>query len=106
MLFTSGSFTFYYIFVYFVILGSAILFSVGRSLQFGWSMLNAGGLPPFSGFFIKLKAIIRIDGIISFLLLSASGLALSSYLRVLLNRRLNYTNTSPILIFSLFIGVV
>lgn len=106
MLFTGGSFTYYYLFVYFIILGSVILHRVCPSVQFGWALLNAGGLPPFSGFFIKLKAILLIESILTFLLLCARGLALVSYIRVLLNRRLRSSNTSPVLIVSMFIGVV
>ena len=57
---TNGSFSAYYLGIYFVILAAVVYFRARASIQFGWALLNAGGLPPLSGFIIKLKAILNI----------------------------------------------
>lgn len=106
ILYTSGSFTFYYLFVYFLVLGAVVLYRLNASIQFGWTLLNAGGLPPFSGFMIKMKAILNIRNAISILLVRASGLALASYVRIMLNSRLKPGTTSLVLYFTLLVGLV
>lgn len=107
VLFTSGSFTYYYLLVYFLVLSSVVAYrAVASSLQFGWALLNAGGLPPFSGFMIKLKAILHIKSSIVVVLVGASGLALASYVRVLLNTCLKTGIVSPFFVSSMAVGIV
>ena len=103
---TTGVFTFYYLFVYYIVLRAVVLYRAVASIQFGWALLNAGGLPPFSGFIIKLKAILHIKGSIVVLLLGASGLALSSYIRLLLNTRLKSGPRTGFLVVTLAAGRV
>ena len=81
----SGFFSFYYLSVYFAILGVVVYYSTLNTFNFGWALLNAGGLPPLSGFMIKFKAILQIKSRIRVLLVSSSGLALGSYIRILMN---------------------
>lgn len=103
---TSGVFTIYYLFVYYIVLGAVIWYSLVGSLLFGWALLNAGGLPPFSGFIIKLKAILHIKGSIVVVLVGARGLALSSYIRLLLNTRMKQSPRAVFLLVSMFVGRV
>lgn len=103
---TSGQFSFYYLSVYFVILGAVIYFSAYRTSLFGWSLLNAGGLPPLSGFIIKYKAILNIKSAISFCLVGFSGLALVSYVRLLVNARFSRSSPSVLFFFSSTLGLV
>lgn len=81
----SGVFCVYYLAVYFVILGAVVYYSTKNTLHFGWALLNAGGLPPLSGFIIKFKAILQIKSRFIVLLVASSGLALGSYVRILMN---------------------
>nr|AKS04350.1 NADH dehydrogenase subunit 2 [Parasagitta elegans]AKS04361.1 NADH dehydrogenase subunit 2 [Parasagitta elegans]AKS04392.1 NADH dehydrogenase subunit 2 [Parasagitta elegans] len=81
----SGFFCVYYLAVYFVIMGVVVYYSTLNSLNFGWALLNAGGLPPLSGFMIKFKAIMQIKSWTVVLLVASSGLALGSYVRILMN---------------------
>ena len=81
----SGIFSIYYLSVYFAILGVVVYYSTLNTFNFGWALLNAGGLPPLSGFMIKFKAILQIKSRIRVLLVSSSGLALGSYIRILMN---------------------
>lgn len=106
VLYTSGSFTFYYLLVYFFVLGSVVLYRINASIQFGWALLNAGGLPPFSGFVIKMKAILNIQTFYIILLVGSSGVALASYIRILLNTRLKSGVPPSFLYFTLFVGIV
>ena len=71
--------------MYFVIMGVVVYYSTLNSLNFGWALLNAGGLPPMSGFMIKFKAIIQIKTWTIVVLVASSGLALGSYVRILMN---------------------
>nr|AKS04397.1 NADH dehydrogenase subunit 2 [Parasagitta elegans] len=106
VLVTSGWFSFYFLAIYFVVLGAVVLFSRSASVQFGWALLNAGGLPPFSGFIIKLKAILNIKNILVLLLVGSSGLALCSYVRLCLNSRMKAEPVSGALVASCGVGMV
>lgn len=99
-------FAFYYLLVYCFVLRAVVLYRVVASVQFGWALLNAGGLPPFSGFIIKLKAILHIKGRMVVLLVSARGLALTSYIRLLLNARLVSGPSSSFLVATIVAGIV
>merc|ERR1712126_581642 len=50
----------FFIFIYFSILIPIVYFLKTRTKNFFLGMINAGGLPPFSGFIIKLKALLYI----------------------------------------------
>lgn len=102
----TGSFSVYYLGVYFVVLGAVVYFSAKATVQFGWALVNAGGLPPFSGFIIKLKAILNIKNSFALLLVSASGLALCSYVRLIMNARLKAEPVSGVLMVACGVGIV
>nr|AKS04150.1 NADH dehydrogenase subunit 2 [Parasagitta elegans] len=103
---TNGFFTFYYISVYFIVLSAVILYSALASTQFGWALLNAGGLPPFSGFMIKLKAILHIKSGVVVLLVGSSGIALTTYMRILLNTRMKTDPWSWFVVSTMAVGSV
>nr|YP_003433818.1 NADH dehydrogenase subunit 2 [Flaccisagitta enflata]BAI68184.1 NADH dehydrogenase subunit 2 [Flaccisagitta enflata] len=95
-----------YMFIYFIILAPVIFYLYSSSLNFFFSMLNVAGLPPFSGFIIKVKAILSLSKKKAFLFLSASGIALSSYSRLLLNKSFSKDKLSFLTLFSLLVGMV
>nr|AKS04237.1 NADH dehydrogenase subunit 2 [Parasagitta elegans] len=106
VLVTNGSFSAYYLSIYFVVLAAVVYFSASASLQFGWALLNAGGLPPLSGFIIKLKAILNIENWLAVILVGSSGLALCSYVRILLNARLDSEPNTTSLMVACMVGLV
>ena len=68
--------------------------------------MNAGGLPPFSGFMIKLKAITYIKKKIAIIFLSARVTALACYSRIMLNSKYKTDKVSLLTIYSLIVGIV
>lgn len=77
-----------YIIIYFVILFTLIVFIKRNTLDFSLSLINAGGLPPFSGFALKIKAIIILEIGLGVALLAARALALVSYTRLIVHTKL------------------
>ena len=74
--------------------------------NFFWGIINAGGIPPFSGFIIKLKALISMKKKRALLFVSASVLALSCYSRIILNTYYKKEKLGLITYFSLIVGIV
>nr|AKS04366.1 NADH dehydrogenase subunit 2 [Parasagitta elegans] len=103
---TNGSFSSYYLTIYFIVLASVVFFSFSASMLFGWALLNAGGLPPLSGFIIKLKAILNIKNWLSVVLVGSSGLALCSYVRILMNARLKAEPMTISVMVACSVGLV
>merc|ERR1712200_110432 len=71
-----------------------------------WALLNAGGLPPLTGFVIKLKGLLRLPARLGGCLLAARGVALCSYSRFLVNGRFKSLQVTPSLIGGSALGVV
>ena len=94
----------FFLFIYFIILMPIIKFLKTKSKNFLWGILNAGGLPPFSGFIIKLKAIISIKKKGAFIFIRASAVALSCYSRIILNSYYSSGKINKITYFSLLVG--
>ena len=66
---------------------------------FALAILNAGGLPPMTGFMIKLRALFTVRAYITVLLLIGRGAALVSYVRLFLRTRMRCrTPPLPILV--------
>ena len=80
--------------------------SSSPSLSLGWALLNAGGLPPLTGFVIKLKGLLRLPARLGGCLLAARGVALCSYSRFLVNGRFKSLQVTPSLIGGSALGVV
>nr|AKS03996.1 NADH dehydrogenase subunit 2 [Spadella cephaloptera] len=54
-------------------------------MSMSWNLLNLGGLPPFWGFWVKLKPLMILNMISIPVLLSASMMTLYAYIRLLLS---------------------
>lgn len=68
--------------------------------------MNAGGLPPLTGFVIKLKGLLRLPGRLGGSLLAARGLALCSYTRFIVNCRYRSLKITPSLVGGSCLGLV
>ena len=101
-----GGFTYYYLSLYFVVLGLVVAWAPYPSLSLGWALLNAGGLPPITGFVIKLKGLLRLPARLGGCLLAASGVALCSYSRFLVNGRFKSLLVTPSLVAGSLLGAV
>jgi len=77
-----------------------------KRTDFALSLLNAGGLPPFTGFVWKLKAVRSVHFKIASGMLLGRGLALVSYSRILLNHRDDKVRVSPLVGASMVVGLV
>ena len=69
-------------------------------------MINAGGLPPFSGFIIKLKALLYMKKKIALLFISARAVALSCYSRIMLNNSYRRDKVRTVTLITLVVGIV
>ena len=92
--------------MYFLILTPVIKYMQVNSREFLMSLINAGGLPPFTGFIMKLKALKILATEIAVALLAGRGVALSSYTRMLLNSTFRKTALTGLLSFALLVGAV
>ena len=92
--------------IYFIVLAPIVLFMQTTSRNFLLSLIRGGGLPPFTGFIIKLNALKRISSKLGALLIIGRGLALRSYARILLNHTFKYRKIRLGLIVRIFAGIV
>jgi len=90
--------------VYFVILVTLIVFIKRNTLNFSLSLINAGGIPPFSGFAMKVKAIMVLEIGTGVALLIARALALASYTRLIVHTKL--TTKRFWQLPALFVGIM
>ena len=95
-----------YFLVYSIIIIPVCYSMKNPSKNFFIRILNIGGLPPFSGFIIKLKAIISISKKTSLMFLAASLVALTSYSRIIFNHKYKKDKINAITFFSLLVGIV
>lgn len=102
----TGGLIWYYILIYFIILRPIIIYINRRSPNFSFSLFNLAGVPPFSGFAIKIKAILQVKRHLAFLMVIGSAIALVSYTRILINANYELANTRRLLFFPLLIGLV
>ena len=105
MSFADG-FAYYYIGLYFVVLALTVAWAPYPGLRLGWALMNAGGLPPLTGFVIKLKGLLRLPGRLGGCLLSARGLALCSYSRFIVNSQYRRVKVTPSLVGGSCLGLV
>jgi len=103
--FTDG-YAYYYLSMYFVILALTLSWAEYPRLRLGWALMNAGGLPPITGFVIKLKGLLRLPGRLGGCLLRARGLALCSYSRFVVNSRYQSLQITPSLVLASGLGIV
>ena len=102
----SGYLLVWFVLMYFLILTPVIKYVQVNSREFLISLINAGGLPPFTGFIMKLKALKILANKIAVALLAGRGVALSSYTRMLLNSTFRKTALTGLLSFALLVGAV
>ena len=102
----SGYLLVWFVLMYFLILTPVIKYMQVNSREFLISLINAGGLPPFTGFIMKLKALKVLATKIAVALLAGRGVALSSYTRMLLNSTFRKTALTGLLSFALLVGAV
>ena len=95
-----------YVWLYFFILSPIFIFIHSTSKNFALRLLNAGGLPPFTGFFIKLIAITQLPRWLSVFLLLSRTISLLSYTRILINTSFSMNKISPFITIPLFIGIL
>ena len=81
----SGSLIWWFIVIYFAVLAPLVKFIQSNSRNFSLSLVNGGGLPPFTGFMIKLNAVKTVSSKLARLIIMGRGVALLSYTRILLN---------------------
>lgn len=102
----SGCLLVWFVLMYFLILVPVIKYMQVNSREFLMSLINAGGLPPFTGFMMKLKALKSLGTKIAITLITGRGVALTSYARILLNSTFRKTTLSGLLSFALLAGTV
>jgi len=102
----SGLTLWWFVLIYFLVLGPIIIFMQTSSRNFLLSLINGAGLPPFTGFIIKLKALKSLSGKIGNLLIMGRGLALVSYSRILLNHQFSFSKIRVLVLISLIAGIV
>lgn len=95
-----------FLIIYFIILIPVVKYMNSNSRNFSLSLLNAGGLPPFTGFIWKLKAICNVKIKIASAILIGRSLALVSYSRILLNRGFKLNEVSPLVLATIIVGIV
>ena len=95
-----------FIFIYYIILLPIIFYLNTNTKNFFWGIMNAGGLPPFSGFLIKIKALIRMKKVTAFIFVSARAVALSCYSRIIMNCNYKKKYLSILTYTSLVVGIV
>jgi len=95
-----------YVCMYFLVLYPIFIYIFSSSKNFALRLFNAGGLPPFTGFFIKLGAIIRLPSWIRVFLLFSRAISLISYTRILINNTYSINKISSFILIPLFVGIL
>ena len=70
------------------------------------ALLNAGGLPPMTGFLAKLRALFALPSHSALLLVAGRGIALASYVRMLLASPLRWEAPTALLTAAVSLGAV
>jgi len=82
-----GAGMWHYLGLYFLSLVAIITYIPHRSLAGAIALFNGAGLPPMTGFMIKVKALARIPAGTGAVLVAGRGVALVSYCRLALSSR-------------------
>jgi len=101
-----GSPIWHYLFLYYLSLWAVIWYQRRNTTPFAVALLNAGGLPPLTGFIIKLRALGSLTTLTGVLLLAGRGAALVTYVRVLLGSRLRWETPPISLLLAITLGSV
>lgn len=96
----------HYLSLYYLSLIAVIAYQRSGTSAMAIALINAGGLPPITGFIIKVRAIISIRVISSIILLAGRGAALVSYVRFILRSKLRWENPPIPLLITITAGSV
>jgi len=96
----------HYLALYYISLAAVLLYARRGGAPLALALLNAGGLPPITGFMIKLRALYAIRAYMSIILLAGRGAALVSYVRLLLRARIHPTTLPIPLLIVVTLGSV
>jgi len=95
-----------YLSLYYLSLWAVIWYHRRKTTPFAVALLNAGGLPPMTGFIIKLRALGSLTTPTGILLLAGRGAALVTYVRFLLGSRIRWENPPIPLLLATTLGSV
>lgn len=101
----TGHLFWWYLGVYFFVALPLVMFIDSKGRNFGLSLLNAGGLPPLSGFMLKLKVLCYLNGKAAFTIVMARAVALVSYMRILLAKANEKQQFSLLLLMAITVGL-
>merc|ERR1712176_1313656 len=92
--------------VYFIVISPVVKFIKTNSRNFRLVLVNRGGLPPFTGFLIKLNAVKAVSAKMGALIIMGRGVALMSYTRMLLNFGFEKDKLTGLVLLALIAGIV
>ena len=95
----------FFVRLYIIILIPAVSFMRTSNPSFTLAICNIAGIPPFTGFWIKLKALYILSFFMSATLLMGNRIAIISYIRLIINPVYSLTNVRPILVLPLVMGI-
>ena len=102
----TGKLMWWFMAMYFVVLAPVVKYMSSECSNFGLSLVNAGGLPPFTGFVIKLAVVKRVTPKMGAAILMGRGVALVAYARILINLSWGKAKLSVWLFFRMIMGIV
>ena len=102
----SGSLLWWFVLMYFIVISPVVKFIKTNSRNFRLALVNRGGLPPFTGFLIKLNAVKAVSAKIGALIIMGRGVALMSYTRMLLNFGFKKDKLTRLVLLALIAGIV
>jgi len=92
--------------MYFIVIRPVVKFIKTNSRNFRLALVNRGGLPPFTGFLMKLSAVKTVSAKIGALIIIGRGVALMSYTRMLLNFGFKKDKLTRLVVLALIAGIV
>ena len=102
----SSGLLWWFIIIYFIVIRPVVKYIKTNSGNFRLALINGGGLPPFTGFVIKLNAVKTLSSKIGALMIAGRGVALLSYTRTLLNLGYQKDKLSRLVLLRMVAGIV
>ena len=102
----TGKLIWWFVGIYFLVLAPVVAYMYSNSRNFGLSLINGGGLPPFTGFIMKLRVVKSVASKMGVGIIIGRGVALVSYARLLINLRWEKTKLSVLLLLRIIAGTV
>ena len=101
-----GALMWHYLALYYTSFFAVIAYQLRRRSLYRIALLNAGGLPPITGFIAKLRALYSLPRHTTLLLIAGRGAALASYVRMLLASKLQWRWPTLPLLAAIRLGAV